>query len=91
MDWMLSRDAVSTIRALRGQALTIQNEIVENARRKLRQGADPEQLLHEVTRTLANKLIHHPTTQLRDASARGRDDLLDAVQELYDLKNHKHR
>jgi glutamyl-tRNA reductase len=91
MDWMLSRDAVSTIRALRGQALTIQNEIVESAKRKLNQGADPEQLLHEVTRALANKLIHHPTTQLRDASARGRDDLLEAVQELYDLKNHKHR
>lgn len=91
MDWMLSRDAVSTIRALRGQALTIQNEIVESARRKLKQGADPEELLHEVTRSLANKLIHHPTTQLREASARGRDDLLKAVQELYDLKNHKHR
>lgn len=91
MDWMLSRDAVSTIRALRGQALTIQHEVVEAARRKLKQGADPDELLQEVTRSLANKLIHHPTTQLRDASACGRDDLLKAVQELYDLKNHKQR
>lgn len=91
MDWMLSRDAVSTIRALRGQAHSIQQEVIDNARRKLQQGADPELVLHEVTRTLTNKLIHLPTTQLRDASARGRDDLLAAVQELYDLKNHKRR
>ena len=91
MDWMLSRDAVSTIRALRGQAHSIQQEVIDNARRKLQQGADPELVLQEVTRTLTNKLIHLPTTQLRDASARGRDDLLAAVQELYDLKNHKRR
>ncbi len=91
MDWLLSRDAVSTIRALRGQAHMLQQEVIDNARRKLSQGADPERLLHEVTRSLTNKLLHAPTAQLRDASARGRDDLLQAVQELYDLKNHKHR
>lgn len=91
MDWLLSRDAVSTIRALRGQAQMLQQEVIDNARRKLSQGADPERLLHEVTRSLTNKLLHMPTAQLRDASARGRDDLLQAVQELYDLKNHKHR
>lgn len=91
MDWLLSRDAVSTIRALRGQAHMLQQEVIDNARRKLSQGADPERLLHEVTRSLTNKLLHTPTAQLRDASARGRDDLLQAVQELYDLKNHKHR
>ncbi len=91
MDWMLSRDAVSTIRALRGQARMLQQEAVDNALRKLSQGADPERLLNEVTRSLTNKLLHLPTTQLRDASARGRDDLLQAVQELYDLKNHKQR
>lgn len=91
MDWMLSRDAVSTIRALRGQAHSLQHDIVENARLRLAQGADPDELLQEVTRALTNKLIHMPTTQLRDASARGRDDLLQAVQELYDLKNQKRR
>lgn len=91
MDWMLSRDAVSTIRALRSQAQDMQRVVVEAAWRRLQQGADPEQVLHEVTRSLTNKLIHLPTTQLRDASARGREDLLKAVQELYDLKNHKRR
>lgn len=91
MDWMLSRDAVSTIRTLRGQAHSIQQEVLDSARQRLRQGADPEALLEEITRSLTNKLLHLPTTQLRDASARGRDDLLQAVQELYDLKHHKRR
>ncbi len=91
MDWMLSRDAVSTIRALRGQAHSIQQEVIDTARHRLEQGVDPDILLQEITRTLTNKLLHLPTTQLRDASARGRDDLLQAVQELYDLKHHKRR
>lgn len=91
MDWMLSRDAVSTIRALRSQAQEVQQETIEAGRRKLRQGGDPEQVLNEITRVLTNKLIHLPTAQLREASARGREDLLKAVQELYDLNNHKRR
>lgn len=91
MDWMLSRDAVSTIRALRSQAQEAQQETIEVGRRKLRQGGDPEQVLNEITRVLTNKLIHLPTAQLREASARGREDLLKAVQELYDLNNHKRR
>ncbi len=86
MDWLNSLDAVSTIRALREQAYSIQDEVLFSAQQKLRAGADPEKVLQEVTRTLTNKLIHAPSTQLRAAGAEGRDDLLSAVQELYNLK-----
>jgi glutamyl-tRNA reductase len=86
MDWLSSLDAVSTIRALRDHAEQLQKEVIQSAIRKLKQGGDPEQILQEAGRALSNKLLHSPSTQLRNASTEGRSDLLQAVQELYDLK-----
>jgi glutamyl-tRNA reductase len=86
MDWLSSLDAVSTIRALREHAEQLQKEVIQSAISKLKRGGDPEQILQEAGRTLSNKLLHSPSTQLRNASAEGRSDLLQAVQELYDLK-----
>lgn len=85
MDWLSSLSAVSTIRAMREQATVIQRNALDAAILKLRQGGDPEQILHEVTRLLTNKLIHHPSTQLRNAGSLGREDLLHAARELFNL------
>ena len=85
MDWLGSLDTVSTIRQLRQQADSIQSEILQAARQKLNNGADPQILLEEVTRALTNKLIHSPSTQLRNSSEVGRDDLLAATRELFNL------
>ena len=85
MDWVNSLDAVSTIRALRDQAYSIQDEVYRNAQMKLHAGVDPEKVLQEVTRSLTNKLIHSPSIQLRSAGANGRDDLLSAAQEIFNL------
>ena len=85
MEWLKSLDSVSTIRALRDQAEAIQRDTLEAARKKLHSGKDPEAILQEVTRTLTNKLIHSPSTRLRNAGAMGRDDLLNAARELFNL------
>ena len=85
MDWLKSLDAVSTIRALRDQAHTIEQNVLLDAQQKLRAGAEPEKILLEVTRSLTNKLIHSPSAQLRTAGANGRDDLLSAAQEIFNL------
>ena len=87
MAWLNSLDAVSTIRALRKQARLLQEEELANAQRKLRQGENPEQVLQQVTRRLTNKLIHSPSSQLRQASAEGREDLIQATQELFNLSS----
>lgn len=86
MNWLDSLDAVSTIRALRGQAEKIQEEVIESSMSKLRGGADPETILLETARNLTNKLMHVPSVKLRTASAENRDDLLQAAEELYDLR-----
>jgi glutamyl-tRNA reductase len=85
MSWLNSLDAVSTIRALRGQAEQIQEEVILSGLSRLRNGADPETILKETARTLTNKLIHSPSSQLRSASAENREDLLQAAEELYNL------
>ena len=96
MNWLDSLDAVSTIRALRGQAEKIQEEVLQNSLNKLRSGADPELLLLETARNLTNKLMHTPSVKLRTAGADNRDELLQAAEELYDLngeatpKDNKH-
>ena len=87
MGWLNSLDAVSTIRALRNQAEQIQEEVIQNGLSKLRNGADPEAILMETARNLTNKLMHSPSSQLRSASAESREDLLQAVEELYNLSN----
>lgn len=86
MNWLNSLDAVSTIRALRNQAEQIQEEVIQSGLSKLRNGADPETILQETARMLTNKLIHSPSSQLRNASAESREDLLHAAEELYSLK-----
>lgn len=89
MDWMSSLDAVSTIRAIREQAANLQQESLSGALKKLRNGGDPEQILQEVTRSLTNKLIHSPSSQLRQADDERKAALLKAAQELFNLSPDK--
>jgi len=86
MEWLNSLDAVHTIRALRLQASMIEDEVLRSAQQKLQHGGDPAEILKEVTHSLTNKLIHTPSTQLRNAGVNGRIDLLSATHELFDLK-----
>jgi glutamyl-tRNA reductase len=85
MEWIRARDAVATIRAMRDRAGRISQEVLAQAKRRLQLGEDPEQVLNDAARLLTNKLIHSPSTQLRQAGARGREDLLDAARELFNL------
>ena len=85
MDWVNSQDAVATIRALRNQAQRVRADVLEAALQKLRQGAAPEDLLHEVTHNLTNKLIHPPSARLNKYEGSQQDDLLRAVRDLYNL------
>ena len=85
MDWVNSQDAVATIRALRKQAQQARADVLEAALQKLRLGATPEDLLHEVTRTLTNKLLHPPSARLNRLDAGEKQAMLRAVQDLYSL------
>lgn len=85
MQWLNSLDSVSTIRALREQANTIQQQALQTAMQRLQQGTDPKQILQEMSRSLTNKLIHAPSSQLRNVDNHKRQDLLKAAWELFNL------
>ena len=87
MAWLRSLDAVSTIRSYRESIEHLREQELKKALRHLRRGDDPEEVLANVTRALANKLAHVPTVQLRQAGFEGRDDLLRAARELLDIKD----
>jgi glutamyl-tRNA reductase len=79
------RDAAPTIRAMRGKADEIREDVAENARRLLARGRDPEEVLDFLARTLTNKLMHLPSSELRKAGERGDDEILRAARNLFGI------
>lgn len=80
-------DSVDTLKAYRQQAEGLRDQELEKALKKLAKGDDPEKVLNFLANTLTNKLIHTPSSQLRKASADGRVEVNDWVQELFQLSN----
>jgi glutamyl-tRNA reductase len=85
MDWMNSLNTVSTIKAIREQAEILQHEVVEAAIKKLKLGENPEKIVKELARSLSNKLIHSPSSNLRNISNEQKDDILRAARLLFDV------
>jgi glutamyl-tRNA reductase len=79
-------DAVSTVVAYRRKAEDIRDTELERAKQLLEKGHRAEKVLELLARNLTNKLIHTPSTKLREASAQGRNDVIRWSQELFDLQ-----
>jgi glutamyl-tRNA reductase len=69
----------------RDRAAAVQQQELERAMKALQRGDDPAQVMSALSRSLTNKLIHTPTTAIRNAAADGRADLLDYLKTLYQL------
>ncbi len=85
--WLKSLDAVSTIREVRDRADTIRAEVLDKAQQQLTQGKDPQAVLEFLANTLTNKLLHSPSTRLRQAGFDGRAELIEVARELYNLES----
>ncbi|MGH1463533.1 MAG: glutamyl-tRNA reductase [Neptuniibacter sp.] len=85
MRQLRSLDAVDVLTVFRGQAESLRDQELEKALKQLENGKPADDVLTMLARGLTNKMLHHPTIQMRKASADGRADLLDLVQELYQL------
>lgn len=83
---MRALQAVSTIRAYRQQAEGLRDQELQKALRALDAGGDANQVVTQLARTLTNKLIHNPTTKLKQASADGRLELIDISHELLGIE-----
>lgn len=77
--------AVETVKAYRNKAEQMRDLELQKALRSLQMGVNPEQVLQQFARNLTNKLIHSPTTVLKEASASSRHHVIQVAQELFDL------
>ncbi|MBA3581119.1 MAG: glutamyl-tRNA reductase [Gammaproteobacteria bacterium] len=88
MAWQRSLDAVNTIRKYRAAATDMSNDVLDKAKKMLATGKTPEEALQFLAHTLTNKLLHTPTIKLNQAAREGREQLLSAASELFELDNH---
>jgi glutamyl-tRNA reductase len=83
MAWLRSQSAVTRILTLRSQAENERDKVLEQAKRQIAAGKTPEEVMQYVAHTLTNKLIHEPTQRLRKAGEDNREDLMDALMEIF--------
>jgi glutamyl-tRNA reductase len=80
-----SLNAVSTVKALRSKAEQLRDAEMEKAQRALARGEAPTEVLAALARNLTNKLLHSPSSQMRKASAMGRNEVIAWSRELFEL------
>lgn len=80
-----ARNAVSVLRQFRDQAEAVRDQEVARALKSLDRGESPDQVLIAMARALTNKFLHHPSVQVRKASAEGRIEVSDWLRELHQL------
>ncbi len=90
MQWVASLDEVATtIRAYRQQIESLCHAELVKFRKQLQNGADPAEVLTHFAYALTNKLLHHPSVQLRQAGVEGRFDLLELARQLFAIPETK--
>lgn len=83
MQWLGTREAVPTIRALRDQAERTRRHELERALRKLSRGEPVADVLEALSQSLTNKLLHPPTHALHQMQEPDRQDLVKLLERVY--------
>ncbi len=87
MDWVQSLDGNALIVAYRRQVDALVERELEKAQRRLVKGTEITAVLQGLSRALANKLIHHPLTKIREAAGEGRSELILSARELLAIED----
>lgn len=87
IDWLESRHAIDTIKAIRAQARDYRDEVLDNARRQLARGRPADEVLEFVGHRLTNKLMHEPSATLRNAHGTHQHELLASARILFKLND----
>ena len=72
-----------TLKRVRAHGEAARDETLAKAQQQLAAGQDPAAVLQQLAHTLTNRLLHAPTTALRDAAASGDVDILRAAERLF--------
>jgi len=85
-DWLSSLDSVDLIREYRQQSLSTKDELLDRALNQLKSGNDAEQVVRELANKLTNKLIHAPTSALKDAAEKQNSDELVKIKTILGIQ-----
>ena len=85
--WLRSQDAVPVIQAIRSNAETESDQLLQKSLKQLEQGIAPEQVMNEFARSFTNKLLHEPSRQLRQSGLDTDNNLVDATRRLFNIKD----
>jgi glutamyl-tRNA reductase len=88
MTWLRSQGATDAIRDYRSQADQIRAEMESKALAAIAQGANVEQVIHELAHRLTNRLIHAPTKSLQQAAGDGDMERLHILRDSLGLDQH---
>jgi glutamyl-tRNA reductase len=83
--WLESRTVVPTLRALRDQGESIRSAELDKAKRLLANGANPAEVLDQLSKALANKFLHAPSQALNQAGTAERAEMLALYQRIYNF------
>lgn len=86
--WLRGQDVSDVICAYRNQAQQHKHDSMEKARRLLKQGRPPEEVMQFLANALVNKLLHTPTEALKSAGADNHQELLEAAKTILGLGHH---
>jgi len=87
MRWLNSARAVVYLQKLHNHARKNSDELVAKALRKIAAGKDPEQVITQLANTLSKRILHLPSTRLRQAAESNDDELLRVANRLFEPEN----
>lgn len=73
------------ITALRDRAESIRDEVLQEARRRLRKGVDSDEVIEYATASLMKKMLHKPSVRLRAAGEAEEEDIIATTRSLFGL------
>jgi len=84
MRWLNSARAVVYLQNLHKHARKNSDELVSKALRKIKAGQDPEQVVTQLANTLTKRILHLPSTRIRQAAEEQDDELLKVANRLFE-------
>jgi glutamyl-tRNA reductase len=84
MRWLHGARAAKFLRRLRSHAEQTSEELVTRALNQIRSGKDPEEVVQHLAHTLTNRILHVPSTRLRQAAENQEYGVLKAADWLFD-------
>ena len=84
-----AKQVAPVITAMRERADRMRDQVLDQAIRRLAQGADSKEVIEYATSALMKKILHSPSVRLREAGEASDEDMIAAARELFGIDKDK--